>query len=621
MMNKRFIIEKLEITGAGVKPAILSFTSGANLVIGSSDTGKSYIFQCLNYLLGAYPCPKDIPESKEYERAYLQLKTNDEKRYTISRELRSNSKAYVSETNIEKHDISKKEIGIKNNTLDGNNISEFLLGLMGIQNVLIKKNSNNKTQKLSYRDIARLTLIDEERIITEGSPVYTSKDGYTNFTVEKSAFKYLLTARDDKDLNEKEEKKVRESRITGKIELLERFIQSKNDSIVALQESLSTISSIQLQKKIEELISKIEDSSLKIEKLTKQRNSLYKTQQEKKSERLRTKELLDRFYLLRDHYNSDLNRLNFILDGEFLFSQLVVKDCPLCGTTMNEEHLNCLSNNVDVDSIKIEGRKIELKIQDLTSTIDNSKIEIESLNKNIDELEIGLKTVETSIESELIPLRQNFQKELQSLMHLKKTEQEILMRKDDITNFYSVKATLEAELQNKSITETDNVSVEYKILNSFCKTVEAILKEWKYPNLTTVEFDSEHRVFDITISGRKRNSHGKGVRALSYAAFTIGLLDFCISTEKPHPGVVVLDSPLTTYHQNKGQDQIEEKDDDASKSMQDAFFEYLSITPSNRQIIILDNKIPEADVIGKVNYISFLDEPDSIRKGFFPKLS
>lgn len=43
-MNKRFVIEKLMVTGQNVKPAILSFSSGTNLIIGSSDTGKGRFF-------------------------------------------------------------------------------------------------------------------------------------------------------------------------------------------------------------------------------------------------------------------------------------------------------------------------------------------------------------------------------------------------------------------------------------------------------------------------------------------------------------------------------------------------------------------------------------------------
>ena len=615
-MNKRFTIERLMITGQSVKPAILSFSSGTNLIIGSSDTGKSYIFQCINYLLGGYACPKDIPESKEYLNAYLQLKTDDNIAYTISRQLRNNAKAYLSKTIIEKHDVSKTEIGVKNNTCNRNNISEFLLSLMGIQeDVMIKKNANNKTVKLSYRDIARLTLVDEERIITEGSPVYTSKDNYLSFTAEQSAFKYLLTARDDKDLKEIEEKKVRESRLNAKIELLTQFIQSKHDAIAELQKALPTTST-ESQRRIEELIVQIQHSSSKIEDLTVNREVIYKALQSAKSDRLREKELIDRFYLLREHYNSDLNRLRFILDGEFLFSQLSQKDCPLCGTLMTEKHLSCLSTNLDINSIQIEGKKIELKIKDLDSTIANSNIEINTFEEIIRNGEKKLKNIDGLIESELKPLHQKIQKELDSLLNLRNLEQEISMRKDDITNYSNEKSRLEIELLNKPKNDSEFFSIENNALNSFCKTIEQILKEWKYPNLTTVGFDINHKVYDIIISNRKRNSHGKGIRSLSYAGFTIGLLDYCINKGNPHPGIVVLDSPLTTYHNNKEQ-QIIENEDEVSEDMQNAFYKYLSTIPVNRQIIILDNKIPNTEIIEKVNYIQF---SNSTRKGFFPAI-
>ena len=184
-MDNRFYLEKIVVTGIGVKEASLKFTKGVNLIIGSSDTGKSYIYQCIDYLLGSATCPKDIPESNGYTEVYLQIKTNDNRVFTIYRNLKTPSKASVSETVFEKYKTSQKTVlGEKNDTFDGENLSEFLLKLMGVKDVLLKINAQNKTRKLSFRDIARLTLIDETRIITEGSPVYTSLNNYYDLTVE-----------------------------------------------------------------------------------------------------------------------------------------------------------------------------------------------------------------------------------------------------------------------------------------------------------------------------------------------------------------------------------------------------------------------------------------------------
>lgn len=334
-MMKQFYIERLIITGSNVKDAFLNFEKGVNLITGSSDTGKSYIFQCIDYLLGAENCPKDIPESAGYTDAYLQIRTKDNEVFTIHRKLKTISKIEVTPTIFEKYvTTSKRTLGTKNDSLEGENISEFLLKLIGVENILIKTNISNKTRKLSFRDIARLSLIDEIRIITEESPVYTSSKNYYELTAEKSAFRYLLTGQSDNNLVEKEDKKIFESRIKGKLEFIEALILSKHSKILNLQENTNDLTSEQINEKISTLLENLETSSINIEQLTTERENKFKELQTLKSSNLKNGEILKRFYLLQEHYKNDLNRLNFILEGEFLFKQLISKDCPICNTKM-----------------------------------------------------------------------------------------------------------------------------------------------------------------------------------------------------------------------------------------------------------------------------------------------
>jgi hypothetical protein len=49
---------------------------------------------------------------------------------------------------------------------------------------------------------------------------------------------------------------------------------------------------------------------------------------------------------------------------------------------------------------------------------------------------------------------------------------------------------------------------------------------------------------DHVIAGKRRGSRGKGMRAITHAAFTIGLLEYCRQSGKANPGFVALDSPL-----------------------------------------------------------------------------
>lgn len=619
-MNQRFYIEKLIVTGQGVKEATLKFSKGANLIVGSSDTGKSYVYQCIDYLLGAANCPKvDIPESMGYSETYLQIKTDDKRVFTIYRNLKTPSKASVTQTVYEKYSTSPKTVlGEKNATLNGENISEFLLGLMGVKDVSLKTNASNKTRKLSFRDISQLSLIDESRIITEGSPVYFSMSNFLDFTVEKSAFRYLLTENVDNELVEKEEKKVFESRIKGKMEFIDSLVLSKNKAIETLQNSTSKFTSEEINIQVSKLLEKLEASTKRIEELTSKREVDFNELQKLKSSNLQNNEILKRFYLLRDHYKNDLNRLTFIIEGEFLFKQLITKDCPICGTHMDEEHLKCLATNIENkaigESVKIEGRKIGLKLEDLNSTITTTERDKTINDVLITKMEKELDVVNKELNSELLPLQQNFQTQISQLINQNKIEQEILSAKTDITKLFLDKEGLEKELKSKSKPEEAKVDLGYTILKSFSEHVEKFLKAWKFPGLTSVEFNDKHKIFDLIISGRGRNSHGKGVRALSYSAFVFGLLDYCIAKSKPHSGIIVLDSPLTTYHNN----QKREKDDEIAPDMQELFFKDLAKVKDDRQIIILDNKIPPSDVISKINYIQFSNEANSIRKGFFP---
>lgn len=617
-MDSRFYIEKLVVTGIGVQESSLKFAKGVNLIVGSSDTGKSYIYQCIDYLLGSATCPKDIPESNGYTEAYLQIKTNDNRVFTISRALKTPSKASVTETVFEKFKTSPKTLlGEKNGTFDGANLSEFLLKLMGIEDVQLKINAQNKTRKLSFRDIARLTLIDETRIITEGSPVYTAMTNYYEHTVEKSAFRYLLTENVDNELVEKEEKKVFESRIKGKIELIESLILSKNKFIEDVQKALPNLTSAEINERVTLLLSKLEASTNRIAELSTKREIFFNKLQKSKSTMLQNNEVLKRFYLLRDHYSNDLNRLNFILEGDYLFKQLITKDCPVCGTQMDEEHMKCLAKNKENkaigESVKIEGQKIELKLKDLNTTIKATETDVKLNDLEIENLDRDLKAINSELNSELFPLQQNFQSQISQLINYNKTEQEILSAKDDITKLRLEKELLDKELNSKSKPEEAKVDLEYTILKAFAEHTEKYLQAWKFPGLTTVEFNSNHRVFDLTISGRGRNSHGKGVRAISYSAFTFGLLDYCIEKGKPHSGFIVLDSPLTTYHNN----QKREADDEVNSDMQESFFKELIKIKADRQIIILDNKMPPINVIEEINYIQF--SKDGYRTGFFPK--
>jgi hypothetical protein len=147
-----------------------------------------------------------------------------------------------------------------------------------------------------------------------------------------------------------------------------------------------------------------------------------------------------------------------------------------------------------------------------------------------------------------------------------------------------------------------------------CREVEKVLKEWSWKGDGRVEFDETS--FDIRIDGRPRQSHGKGVRAVLHAAFVIGLLRYCHGNNKPHPGLVVIDSPLTTLkkgQQSQGDEQID-------PGIENAFWKSLAQVPAELQIVVLENKEPPAEVLPGLTYTLFAGENARAdqRIGFIP---
>ena len=48
-----FYIKKLIVSGNGNEPSVLEFDEGLNIICGPSNTGKSYILECIDYLFGS----------------------------------------------------------------------------------------------------------------------------------------------------------------------------------------------------------------------------------------------------------------------------------------------------------------------------------------------------------------------------------------------------------------------------------------------------------------------------------------------------------------------------------------------------------------------------------------
>ncbi|MGO8049829.1 hypothetical protein [Rhizobium leguminosarum] len=157
-------------------------------------------------------------------------------------------------------------------------------------------------------------------------------------------------------------------------------------------------------------------------------------------------------------------------------------------------------------------------------------------------------------------------------------------------------------------------------VTKLCREIEVVLKEWSWKGGVRVEFQEDR--YDIKVNRKHRRSHGKGFRAVLYAAMTIAVLRYCKKTGSPHPGFVVLDSPLTTVKQRTGQTAVEiAENDQILPAIEPSFWESLAKTDPSVQVIVLDNKEPPLDLLNELKVRLFVG-PDGagsgMRAGFIP---
>jgi hypothetical protein len=126
--------------------------------------------------------------------------------------------------------------------------------------------------------------------------------------------------------------------------------------------------------------------------------------------------------------------------------------------------------------------------------------------------------------------------------------------------------------------------------HEFTQTVSKVLEEWQFPGKRHVAFDEG--TYDLRIDGKHRRDNGKGVRAITHAAFKVALLMFCRERGLPHPGFLILDTPLLTYR-----DPLRSRagplgaDEQAIKNtaLKDFFFAHLSRLGSLGQFLVIEN--------------------------------
>ncbi|WP_155929021.1 hypothetical protein [Mycolicibacterium sp. CBMA 234] len=493
-------------------------------------------------------------------------------------------------------------------------LSKYLLELLGLDGMRLRTNVYNKTRDLSIRDVARLTVIGETKIQSETPPALSGR--HTDRTVEISAFKLLLEGIDDSNLEQLPSRNERRQAATAKVEVV--------DSIIArLQRRLESAADVRvLQDQLNRLNTSIRQQNMSVAKVSDERrkaaNQLAQQGQVSADTKKRITDigvLEARFLLLLAKYESDLARLDMVGEAGTILGLFTPGVCVVCGADpahqSHNDHIPQDSTNF-AESVDAERRKTELLAAELISAIADLRAERERLAAHL--LHIGdsigsLRAAVRRLDDFLAPQTSD----LTELADKRSMLESLLSSYSEIAELEKLKVAIEAD--RKSEKDQASTSLDFATLRRFSDAVAGRLTAWAVPDGGRVYYDRNEQ--DLVAGDQLRSAHGKGVRAVLHSAFTLGLAEFCYDNGLPHPGFVVVDSPLVTYRPPKPGEAIDAET--LPRTVAEEFYSDVERGLSG-QVIIMENTDPPQGLSEDSVDVFFSGVEGEGRTGFFPAI-
>lgn len=600
----------LTFIGTSVEPARVEFGPAVTLVRGPSDTGKSFIVDALDFMLGANAL-NEIPECEGYSSVLLGLEMPDGQAVTLRRSVDGgNFGLYLSDVREGPLEVPDEGLTPKHNAASRTNISRFLLGSIGLDERKVRKNIHNATDSLSFRNVAHLCVVDETQMQAETPPALTGN--YVTKTKEISVLKMFLQDEDDSSLIEVESKSELAKLSSAKVDVVERLLNEIEARLADAPEAS------ELRDQLVRLNGSIDEESSSISGLVEARSTVssdLRARQQELSE-LETEwgdtaALQNRFNILRQKYYSDLARLDTVREAGNLLGYFTAGTCVFCGAEPEHQHNNtecegdATSFGVAIDE---QVRRTRALADDLQSTIDDvaeRRRELRRLAgvsfKETERLKGRLSEIEQSLTSDNTALK--------DLMSKRAPIERSLGLYEQIETLEKMKRVVVDEAMAETAAVAATVSLRAQ--REFSHEIVERLAAWGFPKPNEVRYDASSQ--DIVAGDQLRSAHGKGVRAILHGAFTLGLAQYCTDREIPHPGFVVLDSPLVTY---RPPDRTQTEDGEPPRDVVTAFYRDIQ-RHATGQVIVMENTDPTQPLDEQTTDIVFTAS-DHGRYGFFP---
>lgn len=621
MSTRGIRLRSLSFTGAVVKPAILTFEDGLNIVYGASNTGKSFVAKAINFMLGGGDDLPDIEQREGYDGALLAMVLPDGGEVTLHRSVKGGDLERFDGllTERPKDRAPPATLSAIHSAKSGNNVSQFLLSSLGLSGKEVVTNIYGEKDSLSFRKLAAYVVVGEGPIMDEASPVLSPIK--TENTAEKNVFRLLMTGTDDSAVVAQVRPAVRQAKVEGQIELLDELIQRIDAEIgekAPLRQEMERRSG-RLEAALTDRHADLRVRQERIDALTRRRRWLTDEVDAATAKLAELETMSGRFAELDRVFLSDIERLVALEEGGFLLKAVAGRPCALCGADPEHQVHSHAADEIarTQAAAAAEIAKIQRERRDLSQTMASVNADAAGLSRSRQRMLAELADAERNLETERpeeLRVRTDYEQVIRERDEIKRAL-DLYTQRDRMA---ARRSQLSSRDASRSTPSKLQAGVSATTAHEFSQIVQELLRDWGFPGNPVVAFDPAKQ--DIQVDGKGRASNGKGVRAVLHSAFKVAILIHCRRKGLPHPGFIVLDTPLLTYrepmtHREGALSEDEQEIKDTKLSAR--FFRSLAQLGNLGQFIVLENIDPPPDA--KAHVTVFVGQGGEGRQGFFPR--
>lgn len=616
----RIRIDQVIMTGPNKPTARVEFDDDVNIVWGASNAGKSFVRRAIDYVFGGDKVV--IPnEGIGYDNFVLWLTTPQSGPVSLRRSamggdvymVRGYSEAVASG---EDGYTALKAV----HSQQSPSVSKFILQESGFRDAVLLKNERAKKLTFTLRVLMRYLIVDETRMIDEKSILLGYGLGVT--AEDKGLIKFLLTGVDGSSVEEVRSAEQIKATKEGKIEALSELAE----------QTRATINTDIPDERIEENLAQAKQERDNLVEVVNARQDALDDLASKfriETANLRSEEsriadlsaMILRFKELETIFASDLDRLSGLEEGGYLLQAYGKMNCPVCGADPAHQHehdfhdveIQRIATRAEIAKIKREDVELKTAISDgiaarelrmeAVDAISSRRSQVQELLRGAQETEQTARAIFASA-SERVSL---IERDIEARRLLAVYEGQI-----KLVAAQKVRARQRAEGLDLNLDLTTNEA------NELSKVVKRVLNAWHFPGGEAVHFDPADQ--DIVVDGKRRRDNGAGIRAILHSAFKVALMIYCKEGGKPHPGFILLDSPLLAYRPADDTEIGELTDHELAvqeANLAEHFYAHLHSIRHLAQVIVIENHKSDQEVVEPYPNTQFTRNKNSGRVGFF----